>query len=161
MTILAIDPGPEKSAVLCYDGTVRWSDFMGNYDVLGVLGGTSKVAMTCAIEKVESFGMAVGRSVFDTVHWAGRFHQAVAARCMEIPAFDAVLVPRKDVKLHLCGSMRAKDTNIRQAILDRFGGKEAAIGLKATPGPLYGIKSHSWAALALALTVWDQSPRSA
>ena len=30
--------------------------------------------------------------------------------------------------------------------------KDAAIGKKATPGPLYGVKSHAWAALAVAIT---------
>jgi hypothetical protein len=60
-------------------------------------------------------------------------------------------VTRRQVKLHLCGSMKAKDANIRQAILDRFGGS-AAIGLKKTPGPLYGVKGHEFAALGVALT---------
>ena len=66
------------------------------------------------------------------------------------------MIYRKDVKLHLCGSPRAKDSNIRQALIDRFGpGKEKAIGLKKTPGPLYGVKSHVWAALAVAVTHLD------
>jgi hypothetical protein len=62
------------------------------------------------------------------------------------------MLPRKDVKLHLCGSPRAKDANIRQALLDRYGGKEKAIGSKHQRGPLYGIRSHLWAALAVAVT---------
>ena len=66
---------------------------------------------------------------------------------------------RRAVKLHLCGSARAKDTNIRAALIDRFGGtggRRAAVGLKASPGPLYGIRSHEWAALAVAVTWHDQ-----
>lgn len=63
---------------------------------------------------------------------------------------------RRDIKLHLCNSVRAKDANIRQALIDRYGGKEKAIGKKKSPGPLYGIKSHMWAALALAVTYHDQ-----
>lgn len=59
------------------------------------------------------------------------------------------------MKLHLCSDMRAKDSNIWQALLDRFGGKSAAVGLKKTPGPLYGITSHARAALALAITDHD------
>ena len=48
--------------------------------------------------------------------------------------------------------MRAKDSNIRQALLDLYGGdKRKAIGIKAEPGPLYGIKSHMWAALGVAV----------
>ncbi len=68
------------------------------------------------------------------------------------------LLKRFDVKLHLCGNARAKDTNIRQALIDRFGGiegKSKAVGTKKAPGPLYGCKSHMWAALAVAVTWWD------
>jgi hypothetical protein len=43
--------------------------------------------------------------------------------------------------------MRAKDANIRQALIDKIGPQ----GTKAQPGPTYGIKSHSWAALAVAV----------
>ncbi len=34
--------------------------------------------------------------------------------------------------------------------------KDAAIGKKAAPGPLYHVKSHLWAALAVALAWHDQ-----
>jgi hypothetical protein len=54
--------------------------------------------------------------------------------------------------------MRAKDANVRQAILDRFGGKDKAIGKKGCYGPLRSIKSHLWSALAIALFVQDTMP---
>ena len=55
--------------------------------------------------------------------------------------------------MHLCGSAKAKDSNIRQAIIDRYGGDpKRCIGTKKAPGPLYGISADQWAALALALT---------
>nr|WP_307731851.1 hypothetical protein [Massilia sp. H27-R4] len=100
-----------------------------------------------ALEMIASYGMAVGREVFETCVWIGRFKQAWHAP-------DQVeLVYRKDVKLHLCGTPRAKDANVRAAIIDKFGpGKETAIGKKASPGPLYGVVSHAWAALAVAIT---------
>ena len=34
-------------------------------------------------------------------------------------------------------------------------GKGTAVGLKASPGPLYGFKADLWAALAVAVTVAD------
>jgi hypothetical protein len=59
--------------------------------------------------------------------------------------------------LQLCGSSRANDATIRQALLDRYGpGREKAVGTKANPGPLYGIKADLWQALALAVTYSDQ-----
>ena len=64
-------------------------------------------------------------------------------------------IPRRAVKLHLCRTSTAKDTNIRQAIIDLYGGPITAIGNKKNPGPLYGIHKDMWAALALALTWRD------
>lgn len=102
------------------------------------------------IEQVESFGMAVGREVFETVFWTGRFAQ------VWVPSlFDRM--PRRLVKQHICHTTRATDANIRQALIDRFGPSvEKAIGKRKAPGPLFGIKSHEWAALAVAVTWFDQ-----
>jgi len=98
-----------------------------------------------AIEMIASYGMAVGRDVFETCVWIGRFVEA-----WRWPA-EPRLIYRRDVKLHLCGSSRAKDANVRQALIDLYGGP-SAIGKKASKGPLYGVKSHAWSALAVAVT---------
>ena len=60
-------------------------------------------------------------------------------------------VGRKEIVVALCGSARASDSNVRMALLDRFGGS-AAVGRKAAPGPLYGISRDVWSALAIAVT---------
>ncbi len=156
-TVLALDPGTTHSAIVSFDGAVvRGAKTKPNLEILQLihdtLEDTDPTEIILAIEKVESFGMAVGATVFETVFWAGRFAQAWA----DIGG-QFTQVGRREVKLHLCGSARAKDTNVRQAILDRFGpGKEKAVGLKATPGPLYGLKGHEYSALAVALTYWDR-----
>jgi hypothetical protein len=49
--------------------------------------------------------------------------------------------------MHLCNSMRAKDANVRQALIDRFG----PVGTKKQPGKLYGVATHYWAALGVAV----------
>jgi hypothetical protein len=67
---------------------------------------------------------------------------------------------RATVKAHLCRSAKAKDSNVRQALIDLFGGKENAIGTKKTPGPLYGISGDVWAALAVAVTWYDANMRT-
>lgn len=139
--ILAIDPGTTESGWCLFDGaTVLESGVTPNPTMLESISGSA--ADELAIEMVQSFGMAVGREVFETVRWIGRMQQA-----WRDP--EAVrLVYRRDVKLFLCGSAKAKDPNIRQALIDRLG----PVGVKKRPGPLYGVKSHAWSALAVAVT---------
>lgn len=154
--IIAIDPGSEQSAYVEYykDGRVhsfgkRPNEELINWDVLRYSGKLSNSFL--AIEMIASYGMPVGASVFDTCVWIGRFIQAWNG--------PYELVYRRDVKLHLCGQARAKDGNVRQAIIDRFGGKEKAIGRKASPGPLYGVSGDTWQALAVAITYSDNHAR--
>jgi len=140
--IFAIDPGTTQSGWALLEGAkVIDSGVSDNHDLLRwVQDGQGADAL--AIEMVASYGMAVGREVFETVRWIGRFQQA-----WRHP--EAVqLVYRKDVKLHLCGDTRAKDPNIRQALLDQLGPP----GTKKEPGNTYGVKSHAWSALAVAVT---------
>lgn len=144
-SILAIDPGPTQSAYVVFDGErIVGMGIDPNEELLACLHREQFEVEQIAIEGIQSFGMAVGAEVFQTCIWIGRYWEAAQA--------PVELVYRRDVKLTLCGNARAKDPNIRQAILDRYGGKEAAIGRKATPGPLYGVTSHCWSALAVALT---------
>jgi hypothetical protein len=97
--------------------------------------------------------MPVGKEVFDTCIWTGRFIQA-HKEAHGLKA-EHTLVYRKDVKIHFCHSMKAKDSNIRQALIDRFGGKDKAIGKKNAPGPLYGVSKDMWQALAVGLFWMD------
>lgn len=149
MNLLAIDPGNEQSAFVCYtDGGVFDNGKIPNDEMMLRLCEirTARVADALAIEMVACYGMAVGAEVFETCVWIGRFIQAWGDR-------PCVKVYRKDVKMHLCNSMKAKDGNIRQALIDRYGGSKAkAIGLKKTPGPLYGLSGDQWSALAVAET---------
>ena len=151
--ILAIDPGSEQSAWLLFDeSTGRPEDFGldPNDKLLADLRRGRWVAEV-VIEQIESYGMAVGREVFATVHWAGRFTEAAHP----LPVDQ---LPRRAVKIAICGDTRAKDANIRAALIDRFGGKAAPIGRKAQPGPLYGIATDVWSALAIALTYAEANP---
>jgi hypothetical protein len=152
--ILAIDPGSEQSAWLILHGAeVRNFDLAPNALVLaGLRGRFLAGADVVVIEQIESYGMPVGREVFETVRWAGRFEEAAAPR-------RVVYLPRRAVKLHLCNSPRATDASLRAALIDRFGGvggKRAAVGVKAAPGPLYGVHADVRQALAVAVTWQDQ-----
>ena len=157
MKVLAIDPGPERSGWLLYDaktGRIESAQITDNGPLALYLENVEGVDWL-AYEMVACYGMPVGAEVFDTCVWIGRFIQAWTTGRSAYRPYRAIT--RLDVKLHLCQSVRAKDSNIRQALIDRFGpGKAKAIGLKKTPGPLYGLKSHLWAALAVAVTAADQ-----
>ena len=148
-TILAIDPGSFQSAWLRFDGTRPGAFGITANDVLVKALRSGGLPDVVVIEKIESYGMAVGAEVFDTVWWAGRFAEAASRVAV-------VMLPRRAVKLALCGDSRAKDANIRQALIDHFGGS-AAVGRKAAPGPLYGISRDAWSALAIAVTYTIQS----
>ena len=150
MIILAIDPGPKQSAFIVFeaDQDIPCIDFgiLSNDALLERLHAARVCFFSCghlAIEMVACYGMPVGREIFETALWTGRFIQAFGG--------PFTLVYRKDVKLHLCGSVRAKDSNIRQALIDRFGPP----GTKKARGKLYGISKDLWAALAVAVTYSD------
>jgi hypothetical protein len=151
MKIFAIDPGTTESAYVIWDGSyVLDRGVAGNYHLLECIGGSMWPGwdMRLAIEMIASYGMPVGAEVFETCVWIGRFIQSWTTR-----RGNWTKVYRLDVKLALCGSARAKDGNVRQALIDRFGGKDKAIGRKANPGPLYGISGDLWAALGVAVAV--------
>ena len=151
-TIIAIDPGPEQSAGVLFNGGVvsPTGAILQNEVVRSLLWSRVDDHTTVlAIEGMECHGMqATGKETFTACIWIGRFIEAWGG--------DWGLIYRSEEKMHLCHNMRAKDKNIRQALIDRYGpGKEKAIGLKKTPGPLYGFKSHMWSALAVGVTYLD------
>lgn len=143
--VFAIDPGPTQSGWVIFEGgKVVQSGVDNNHDMLPWVKH-GQHADVLAIEMIASMGMAVGQTTFDTVRWIGRFQQA-----WKEP--EAVkLVYRHQVKTHLCGTQQAKDPNIRQRLLDKIG----LPGTKKAPGPTYGVKSHAWAALAVAVTALE------
>lgn len=151
--ILAIDPGTLESGYVTMDAENRVKDsgVLPNGELLLRLPSYARTGVyALAIEMIASYGMPVGREVFETCVWIGRFVQA-----WTVP--EAVkLVYRKDVKMHLCGTPRAKDPHVRQALIDLYpstgGGKTPQIGTKGQPGPLYGMSSHAWPALGVAIT---------
>lgn len=154
MKVIAIDPGPERSGYVVFDGTrVLACGWDTTADIREGFRNWMAGAIFVVFEGVESYGMAVGAETFETVFVTGRLYE-LAVRYYDTAHVSRIY--RKAIKLHLCGSARAKDGNIRVALLDRFGGAKAAKGTKAAPGPLYGVSGHCWAALALAVTWWDQ-----
>lgn len=153
--IFAIDPGNTQSGFakiempsfsLCEFGKVD------NDVLLGMLENYETNAPDIfAIEKIQSMGMPVGREVFETCIWIGQFIHAIKGR-----KYDFIY--RKEEKIALCGSMKAKDSNIRQSLIDRYAqfdfknGK----GTKKQPDTFYGVSKDVWQAIAVGVTYYEK-----
>ena len=162
--ILAIDPGNEQSGVVLIrerDLKPIVAEKITNEELLDNLLmdryeriEESECINHVAIEMIASYGMAVGQSVFETCVWIGRFIQALEDNYYN----DSLkFIYRKDEKMNLCGSMKAKDSNIVQALIDRFAPNtpNKGKGTKKEPGWFYGFKKDIWQAYAVAVTYHD------
>jgi len=146
-SILALDPGPEQTAFFRICG-IYWSwDIRSNEDILSLLDFKA-IGFIVACEEIASFGMPVGAETFETVRWEGEFRHACRLTGIEFRP-----VKRLQIKMHHCKSARASDSNIRQALVDRFGKH----GTKKNPGRIYGIHGKDiWSAFAIAVWMQDQ-----
>ena len=150
--IFAIDPGNIESGY----AMIRMPDFklldfgkVSNENLLEHLPLFASQADALAIEMVASYGMAVGRDVFETCLWIGRF--------IQVAEKEYTLIYRKDEKLCLCGSLKAKDSNIRQALIDRYATFDfkSGKGVKKNPDTFYGVSKDAWQAIAVGVTYYE------
>lgn len=163
---MGLDVGPVNSAAVILDDStnVITGKFICENQLLirllkAELGGDSA---RVGIETISSYGQVVSSDVFRTCEWCGVFACGVAS--FVTTQNDILRVSRIDAKKAVCYSGRANDAQIRACLIERFsgknnlsgGGKIPAIGLKNSPGPLYGVVKDMWAALAVAVTVVDQ-----
>lgn len=156
-SVLAIDPGPVQSAYAVIDASTCRPLYIGkidNHDLLATLDDLITPETPVAIEMVASYGMSVGAEVFDTCVWIGRYMQHIRTLADDVPN----LVKRLEVKVHHCHDSRAKDTNITQALIDRFapGAPNRGKGTKTDPGWFHGFAADIWQAYALAVLTADR-----
>tara|TARA_R100000808_G_C2128071_1_gene137890 strand:+ start:639 stop:1277 length:639 start_codon:yes stop_codon:yes gene_type:complete len=184
--IIAIDAGTTKS------GWVRVTDdkdlkpieygFWQNEELEYLIQDTNNeiyhpYKLTVVLEDIQSYGMPVGIDVFETVKWLGELRHYCKSELI-----DYVFIKRSEVKNFLCKSNRASDKNVRQALIDYYGGNEKAIGGKkcvdckgkgyttrqrikcvecegsgyfTEKGVLHGISGHVWSALGVAVTHYN------
>ena len=112
--IIAIDPGNTQSGYCVIDrSTLRPLEFgkIDNAELLQKLSSAGVQGWRWAvIEMVASYGMSVGRDVFDTTVWIGRFYQVLSDQC------PVRMLCRIEEKKHICHDSRANDTTIRRRI---------------------------------------------
>lgn len=163
--VLAIDPGNMESGICLMDSRTYmplFHDKLQNELLLRRLEEQEPIngfhihANNCevAIEMVASYGMPVGREVFDTCVWIGRFAQVV----LSTYGIRSAYIYRQEEKLAICHSTKANDSTIRQALVDRFapGASNYGKGTKACPGWFYGFSADQWAAYAVGVTYIDK-----
>jgi len=157
--ILAIDPGPQESGFVLYDNknsTVKKFGKVLNRELEDMIIDELQNVPTY-IEFPQAQGCLASNALLLTCRWAGRY---------EAHSNLVELINRKDVVNFFECHKRTRqeksegikqvafDTQIRHKIIEMFGGsKEVAIGVKKSPGPLYGVKADVWQALAIALMV--------
>lgn len=185
--ILCIDPGSRITGWVILDRrpgelpelvdhgntpTLAFLDWLRGYRELGI--------RQAVVEHVGHYGtgMSAGADVFETCILLGRM--------VEILRYLPVVakVRRQSIKTRLCGRPTAKDSNVRQALIDRWGGDELALGARkcahcqgkgwrgrgrpsceacggdgwdVPPGPLHGVTKHAWSALAAGVYYWEIS----
>ena len=117
MKILSIDPGNVRSGYVLaeYDeAEIRRVLRVGkveNAEMMRIISEIAESAETdFAIEMIAGMGMAVGAEVFDTCVWIGRYWERALTRGFRRMGY----IYRREEKLCLCGSPRAKDGNIRR-----------------------------------------------
>lgn len=162
MRVFAIDPGNMDSAYCVVDAeTLRPLVFgkVPNEELRSYIRDFRfEEEDRAAVEMVASYGMAVGREVFDTCVWIGRFSECLDRKLL----LPAEKLYRKEEKLHICHDSRAKDANIRRALIDRFARHDLknGKGTKKKQDWFYGFSADVWAAYAVGLTYIETRLRS-
>ena len=164
LIVMGIDPGTSESAytVFMSDGKEHFILDKGkipNEELLKGLRNWSLIRSGVAsaqlsfgkvpvyIEGMQAMGMPVGKEVFDTCYLIGRITEI-----LESGGVPVKRIYRSEVKLHHCHTPRAKDANIRAALIERFG----AVGTKNNQGILYGVSADVWSSTAIAVMGHDR-----
>ena len=147
MTIIGIDPGPKKSAVVKYDpasAKIVAADYGKNVDMVHALesAGVDDHATTIAIEVPQSYGQVVGRSVLDTVY-------AIGYMVSEIhwgwPNVEVYGIARPTIKSHILGQSKGTDADVSKALRNMID--DVSMVHNVTDG------GHKRVALAVAVAV--------
>ena len=174
MIVLGIDPGPVESAGVLYDTeakTVRMEPgIVGNSELLAWIKSENSLCLIglghLVIEMPHTYALTpkrnkktgkyrsaqLNQNTYEMTYWVGRFVEAYAG------GFARLF--RRDICRHLCGPKLLKGKAPYNAAVAQWFGVTvgSAKGTQKAPGPLYGIKSHMWDALAVAIT-WAETTK--
>jgi hypothetical protein len=150
LIVCGIDPAPVQTALTVWDGQrvlhkmLSPNDEVRNW-ILAHLDSHNVSAL--AVEGIQPMGMAVGKTVFDTAFFVGHLQELLTATGPKV----VLKVNRTRIKLHHTGGTKANDSQIRAALIARFGEP----GNKKNPGVLFGVANDIWSSTAIAVWAHD------
>ncbi len=136
--ILAIDPGNTDSGWITYyldDDSIQSGGLLANEDMLKKIQSLRGFLDHMVVEMIADNGRS-DDSLFETAFWAGRF--------VDRSKLPHTKIYRYEVKQHLTGSVTTGDSDVRKALLGRFGKEQTK-----------NCKRDVWQALGLAVTFAD------
>lgn len=151
MHYLGIDPGTTETAYCLVDEQMHPLGFakVSNEEMVAILNRIIEdySDLEIAIEHIESFGMAVGQTVFETAYFIGRLTEICAVNGIEIAR-----IYRHEEKMAICHSAKANDATIKRQLIDIYAEhpeKNYGKGSKKEPDFFYGFKADCWSAFAV------------
>lgn len=141
--ILGVDPGTVETAYCLIDSDYKivLADKVVNESFISCcIQSGNMVHLT--IESMQSYGMSVGREVFETAYQIGRIIQR-AKDC----GLSYTLYPRPEYAKAICGTQKISDSILRQSLLLRFGGDKKG-------EPLFQLKGNSDKRSAFAIAAY-------
>lgn len=157
--ILGIDTGSTETGVCLIEKNTCKPLFFGkikNTELFSLFFEPIKdylIDCEVAYEQFKNYGMPMGDSTINSIQWNGRILQHLIEHYVDEQYVYPIM--RVEEKICICNSMKAKDSNIRQALIDRFG----EVGTKKNPGFFYGFKKDIWSAYAVAITHLEKDKR--
>ena len=145
MLTYALDPGNKVTALVVLDENFKVAEhyYLPNEEIYEILQGHSNPSDHLAIEWLQSYGQAVGQSVFMTCRWVGRFEIAWNYQN------HIYMYARPSILAHITGGVRGKKKSaIRQSLILRFGGSKKG-------EPLHGLNEHERDAMAVGVYHMD------
>lgn len=152
MKILAIDPGTKESGYCIIDSTskrpLKFGKALNEALRNWIAEGKTEVD-GAVIEMIASYGMPVGREVFETCIWIGVFSED-----LRIKGIKCDFIYRSEEKMHICQNSKANDSNIRRALIDRFAEHDHKTGKGTVRNKdfFFGFKADVWQAYAVGIT---------
>lgn len=157
MRIMAIDPGDVDSGYVIMEGykPIKFGK-LSNTELLNIITLNANDLDMVVIEMIASYGKAVGANVHETTFWVGQFYRHAVNMGVNVDR-----IYRMEEKMAICHDSRAKDTNIRTALIDRFADhdKKGGKGTKTNPDWFYGFKADVWMAYAVGVTYLDKKQK--